>query len=103
MPPGELGAVAATNSIYFLRLFSPSCPHLIPLAYVCLDLFHVPAGIYPLCDTVDKLTQTMPSPHFHKDYRHFLQINKQNHAMQLMFHFFKHCISTEEDCNENYK
>lgn len=31
----------------------------------------------PLWHTVDKLTQTMPSPHFHTDYRHLLQINKK--------------------------
>lgn len=52
----------------------------------------------PVWHIVDKLTQTMPSPQFYTDYRHLTQINKQNHAMQLMFIFFKGCICREKDC-----
>lgn len=39
----------------------------------------------------------MPSPQFYTDYRHLLQINKQNHTMQLMFIFFMDCICREKN------
>lgn len=39
----------------------------------------------------------MPSPQFYTDYRHLLQINKQNHAMQLMFVFSNDGICREKD------
>lgn len=94
MPPGESRAGAAA-------IFPDSAPQAVH-AYFCWLVSPGPFSctswyLPPVWHVVDKLTQTMPSLQFYPDYRHLLQINKQNLAMQLMFIFFKDCICREKD------